>query len=34
MLTIQIVEYYLEVENSTNTKTKYHYLVPTIQIFE
>ena len=34
MLTIRIVEYYSEVENSTNTNTEYHYLVPTIRIFE
>ena len=34
MLTIQIVEYYLEIENPTNMNTEYHYLVPTIQILE
>ena len=34
MLTIRIIEYYSEVENSANTNTEYHYLVPTIRIFE
>ena len=31
MLTIRIVEYYSEVENSTNTNIEYHYSVPTIR---
>ena len=30
MLTIQIVKYYSEVKNSTNTNIEYHYSVPTI----
>ena len=34
MLTIRIVEYYSEVENSTSTNIEYHYSVPTIRIFE
>ena len=34
MLTIRIVEYYSKVKNLTNTNIKYHYSVPTIQIFK
>ena len=34
MLTIWIIEYYSEVENSANTNTEYHNSVPTIRIFE
>ena len=34
MLTIRIVKYYSEVENSTSTNIEYHYSVPTIRIFE